>query len=395
MFGSTGATGPAGEGATGATGATGSTGATGVQGSTGATGLGATGLTGSTGATGPVGYSSSIFNYLAKTGVTSGNPGDGYIIWDNSTQISAGNVIVNHLTSDNVDIDVFLATLIPTEQIIIQDRNDSGAYQIWDITANLTNTNPNTANSYWTIPVTLSSSAGTGTTNFTNNHEIFIALLRGSTGSPGSTGATGITGATGATGAIGETGATGPSGLGSTGATGPSGIGSTGATGLSGVGSTGATGPSTAINATNDTTTASDFYPVFVAGTGTNQTPTASTTKLYFRPSTGTLNATVLNSLSDRNSKENIQTIQNALQKVLDIRGVSFTWKETKIKSIGVIAQELETIIPEIVQTESNGIKSVNYGGITGLLIEAIKEQQIEIDSLKNDLQTILKKFKE
>ena len=207
---------------------------------------GSTGATGFTGATGAAGYSSSIFNYLAKTTITSGNPGDGYLIWDNSTQISASNIIVNHLTADNTDIDVFLATLVPTEQIVIQDRNDSGAYQIWDITANLTNTNANTANSYWTIPASLSSSGGTGTTNFTNNHEVFLALLKGPVGQQGATGATGLGGATGAT------------------------------------------GPSTAINATNDTSTTT-LYPVMVAAAGSNQTPKVATSTLSFNAATSNL----------------------------------------------------------------------------------------------------------
>jgi hypothetical protein len=69
---------------------------------------------------------------------------------------------------------------------------------------------------------------------------------------------------------------------------------------------------------------------------------------------------------------------------------VSFTWRDNKTKSIGIIAQEIEKIVPEIVQTNEKGIKSVSYDSIIGLLIEAIKDQQIQI----NTLSEIIKEFK-
>ena len=78
-------------------------------------------------------------------------------------------------------------------------------------------------------------------------------------------------------------------------------------------------------------------------------------------------------------------TIPNALDKVKDLRGVSFSWKENGRKSIGLIAQEVEKIIPELVN-ETDGVKSLAYGNIVGLLIEAIKEQQNQIDELKRRL---------
>jgi len=65
------------------------------------------------------------------------------------------------------------------------------------------------------------------------------------------------------------------------------------------------------------------------------------------------------------------------------IRGVSFRFKDTEKESIGVIAQEIEDIVPEVVETGSDGYKSVSYGNIVGLLIEAIKEQQNQINKLK------------
>ena len=88
---------------------------------------------------------------------------------------------------------------------------------------------------------------------------------------------------------------------------------------------------------------------------------------------------------SDKRVKENIKTIDNALDKVNKLRGVSYTRNDIKDKStkIGVIAQEIENVIPEVVKTDHEGMKSVAYGNISGLLIEAIKELKQEIEDLK------------
>jgi hypothetical protein len=244
-------------GVTGATGVVGVSGATGVVGVSGATGVvGVSGATGATGPMGPQGYSSSLFRYKAKTTITTGYPGNGHIIWNNATQTSATVISISHLTDENIDIDIFLAQLIPTENITIQDQNVSSNYQIWRITGALTNINPDTSTSYWTLPVTLVSSNGTGTTNFANNHAIFAALVNGAEGATGPQGATGVVGVSGATGVVGVTGATGVVGVsGATGVVGVTGatgvVGVTGATGVVGV--TGATGPSLRDNITTST----------------------------------------------------------------------------------------------------------------------------------------------
>jgi len=95
-----------------------------------------------------------------------------------------------------------------------------------------------------------------------------------------------------------------------------------------------------------------------------------------------TISAANFNTTSDRNVKENVETFENALDVVSQLRGVRFDWKETHYPSIGVIAQELEEVLPELVtQTDP---KTVNYNGIIGVLIEAIKELQAEIQELKN-----------
>lgn len=102
---------------------------------------------------------------------------------------------------------------------------------------------------------------------------------------------------------------------------------------------------------------------------------------------TGTIRATGdVIAFSDASVKENVETIDNALEKVLALRGVTYVRNDIEDKStkMGVIAQEVKKIIPEVVQVDDDGKHSVSYGNIVGLLIEAIKEMQIEIDLLKN-----------
>jgi hypothetical protein len=95
----------------------------------------------------------------------------------------------------------------------------------------------------------------------------------------------------------------------------------------------------------------------------------------------GIITCSSVNSTSDINLKENIQTIDNALGAVTSLRGVTFDWKENGSPSIGVIAQELEKVLPELVN--QGEYKSVNYNGIIGVLIEAVKELSAEVEDLK------------
>ena len=90
------------------------------------------------------------------------------------------------------------------------------------------------------------------------------------------------------------------------------------------------------------------------------------------------------NSTSDRRLKDNIQVINNALNKVNSINGVTFNWKESGKTSMGVIAQDVEKVAPEVI-SETNGYKAVNYDGLIGLLIESIKELKQEISDLKQN----------
>jgi hypothetical protein len=99
----------------------------------------------------------------------------------------------------------------------------------------------------------------------------------------------------------------------------------------------------------------------------------------------GTITCSDINSTSDIKLKENIHSIKDPLDKVMKINGVGFRWKENKEEAIGVIAQDIEEVIPEVVKI-SGDIKTVNYNGLIGVLIEAVKEQQRQIEELKKQI---------
>ena len=96
---------------------------------------------------------------------------------------------------------------------------------------------------------------------------------------------------------------------------------------------------------------------------------------------TGIVTATDFNSASDAKLKTNIQPIEDPLHKVSQIQGVSFNWIENNKPSMGVIADEVQKILPELVSDTDP--KTVNYNGLIGLLIEVVKEQQVKIESLE------------
>jgi hypothetical protein len=97
---------------------------------------------------------------------------------------------------------------------------------------------------------------------------------------------------------------------------------------------------------------------------------------------------------SDIRVKENIHTINNALNKVLALRGVTYNRidSEDKAEKIGVIAQEVQNIIPQVVHEQADGMLGVSYGNITAVLIEAIKEQQTQIEELKKLVKQLTNK---
>lgn len=134
------------------------------------------------------------------------------------------------------------------------------------------------------------------------------------------------------------------------------------------------------LSVTDDNSTNQTNYILQISGVAGNVT--TSSTELTFNPSTGILVATAFNSTSDEKLKDKINTIENPLDKVDQLRGVTFTWKSNGKNAIGLIAQEVEKILPEVV-SETDGIKNVSYDQIVGLLVEAVKELKQEVEELK------------
>jgi uncharacterized phage infection (PIP) family protein YhgE len=97
-----------------------------------------------------------------------------------------------------------------------------------------------------------------------------------------------------------------------------------------------------------------------------------------------------MSEVSDASLKTNIQQVSNSLDKIRQINGVSFDWKEEaspkgveRSSSIGLLAQEVETVFPTLVKEDRQGKKAVNYSGMIPVLLEAIKEQQSQIEALE------------
>jgi hypothetical protein len=107
---------------------------------------------------------------------------------------------------------------------------------------------------------------------------------------------------------------------------------------------------------------------------------TTTTSDVGFKSVTATGDITAY---SDERLKENVQVIDNAMDKVQAVSGITFTRKADGSTSTGVTAQELQAVLPEAVKVDENGLLSVAYGNVVGLLIEAVKELKADIDSLK------------
>ena len=99
-----------------------------------------------------------------------------------------------------------------------------------------------------------------------------------------------------------------------------------------------------------------------------------------------------IQAFSDKRVKGDIQVIENAIDKINQINGVTFirldAKEDNKHRHAGVIAQEVETVLPEVVHTDDKtGMKSVAYGNLNALLIEAIKELSKKVEELENKLK--------
>lgn len=114
----------------------------------------------------------------------------------------------------------------------------------------------------------------------------------------------------------------------------------------------------------------------------------------------GKIGSNGINETSDKRFKKDIQNLESSLDKVSQLRGVSYYWRHDEFpdkkfeegRDIGVIAQEVEAIFPELVKTDKQGYKSVEYSHLVPILIEAIKElrseKNQEIDNLRSEVES-------
>jgi hypothetical protein len=116
--------------------------------------------------------------------------------------------------------------------------------------------------------------------------------------------------------------------------------------------------------------------------------------------STNTIVTGAITGCSDIRYKKQVKPLTNSLANILKLQGVNYLWKTeefpaknfSKSNQLGLIAQEVEKIYPELVLTDNDGYKSVDYGKLTPVLVEAIKDQQKQIDDLKKMVEQLMKK---
>jgi hypothetical protein len=118
-----------------------------------------------------------LVEYRASTTV-GGTPAEGYVRWDNATPDSATELYVSHLSNDDVDLDNIFALFEIGDKILVQDRDDSEVWQLWEVDDTPSGSH---AATFWTFPVTLLDS--NGDTDFPNNHPIVLAFRPASAGS--------------------------------------------------------------------------------------------------------------------------------------------------------------------------------------------------------------------
>lgn len=136
----------------------------------------------------------------------------------------------------------------------------------------------------------------------------------------------------------------------------------------------------------NQTTDSGTYYPTLTTATsGTVSTINTSSTKLTYQPSTGTLTTTALVESSSLRLKENILPIENALDAILLLTGVTYDRRDGSTKNeAGLIAEDVYKVLPNLVTTDEDGKPyGINYTKFSAYLIEAIKSLKQEINSLK------------
>ena len=164
------------------------------------------------------------------------------------------------------------------------------------------------------------------------------------------------------------------------------------------------------VNSTNDNATATTCYPVWVTAAG-NSAANIAASSFTFVPSTGVLGITTIHATgditayysSDKRLKRNIKPIENPIEKLKQINGVTFDWSEEYLNQrggedgffvrkhdIGFIAQEVQAVLPEIVGERKDHFLGLKYDRMTVLLAEAVKEQQVQIEAQQAQIERLL-----
>jgi hypothetical protein len=128
-------------------------------------------------------------------------------------------------------------------------------------------------------------------------------------------------------------------------------------------------------------------------GVGIGTAPSSS----YMLEIAGKIKTTGINEISDERLKREITPIKNALGKVMQMQGMQYYWKSKDYpqlnlddnKQIGLIAQQVEKVVPEVVQTDKEGYKAVEYSKLIALLVEAIKQQEHKIDAQQKQIDEL------
>jgi hypothetical protein len=153
----------------------------------------------------------------------------------------------------------------------------------------------------------------------------------------------------------------------------------------------------TATNATNfnveadDSTNAAHFI-IFTGGATGNQRPN-SDSALTYNPSTNLLSAGCFVETSALRCKDNIHPISSPLDKVKQLKPVTFDWKHSGKNDIGFIAEEVKEVLPNLIHYNEEGeVEGMNYSKVTSLLVAAIQEQQEQINELKQEINNLKNK---
>lgn len=141
----------------------------------------------------------------------------------------------------------------------------------------------------------------------------------------------------------------------------------------------------TVVSLQDDTATTLLYPTMSTATTGTYTSARVSSTALNFDASTGTLNSTTFNSLSDARFKKDLLQISDALNKVKQLSGYTFTLLENDERSTGLLAQDVKRVLPEAIGGNDKKM-TVSYGNMMGLIVEAIKELDDKLEEIRNTL---------